>query len=170
MADKYLAWGTNAIQEKEATVQSAGAGDAGKIAALDAGGKLDETLMPDGISAENQVAEASEDLVANDVVNFFDDSGTLKCRKANATNTTKPAHGYVKDGVTTGNNATVFTDGFLPGTGLTIGSKYYLSAAAAGEVTTTAPSGTGNIAQPVGVAISETKIKFEPALLYVIRA
>ena len=125
--------------------------------------------MPEGVSAETQVAEASEALAENDVVNLWDDSGTLKARKADATDDTKPVHGYVKEGVTLGNNATVFTDGFLPGTGLTIGSKYFLSTTP-GTVTTTAPSGEDEIVQPVGVAVSATRIKFEPMPIYIVRA
>ena len=170
MANKYLSWGTTAIQEVEASATSAGAGDAGKVVALDAAGKIDETMMPTGVSAETQVAAASEALLENDVVTFWDDTGTLKVRKANATDNTKPAHGYVKAAVEDAANATVYTDGFLPGTGLTKGSKYFLSAAIAGAVTTTAPSATGNIAQAVGFAVSATAIKFEPVSDYIIRA
>ncbi len=170
MANKYLSWGTTAIQEVEAKAASAGAGDAGKIVALDTAGLIDETMMPLGVSAETQVAEASGALAENDVVNFFDDTGTLKCRKADATDATKPTHGYVKAAVLDAGNATVFTDGFLPGTGLTKGSKYFLSAATAGLVATTAPSTTGNIAQAVGFAVSATLIKFEPVSDFIIRA
>ena len=169
MADKYLAWGSTAIQEKEATVASAGIGDAGKMVALDSSGKLDDTVMPAGVGEETQVAVASEALTANDVVNFWDDGGTLKCRKASATDSTKPAHGFVKAGATLGANATVYTDGFLPGTGFTKGSKYFL-ATAVGTVATTAPSGAGNIVQSIGVAVSATAIKFEPTNDFIIRA
>ena len=101
---------------------------------------------------------------------FFDDAGTLKCRKANATDATKPVHGYVIANVLAGNNATVYTDSYLPGTGLTRGSKYFLSAATGGAVTATAPTGSGNIVQCVGVAIDTTAIKFEPENDFIIRA
>ncbi len=169
MADKYLKVGSNGnLEEVEATVQSAGAGNAGDIPALGADGKLDDTVMPDGIGAETVVLAASENLAENDVVNIFDDSGTTKCRKADATDATKPAHGYVKAAVTSGSNATVYTDGYLPGTGLTVGSKYFLSTTP-GEVTTTPPASTGNILQKIGVAVSTTAIKFEP-LTPIVRA
>lgn len=170
MADKYLKVGTTGnLEEVEATVVSAGASNAGDIPALDANGKLDDTVMPEGIGAETQVMPASEALSANDVVNIWDDMGVAKCRKANATDATKPAHGYVKTAVESGSNATVYTDGYLPGTSLTVGSKYFLSAATPGAVTTTPPSGTGNIMQQVGKAVSATAIKFEP-LTPIVRA
>jgi len=169
MADKYLKVGsTGNLEEVEATVQSAGEGNAGDIPALGTNGKLDDTVMPEGIGAETQVMPASEGLAANDVVNIYDDTGTTKCRKADATDATKPAHGYVKAAVELGSNATVYTDGYLPGTTLTIGSKYFLSTTP-GAITTTPPSATGNIAQCIGVAVSATQIKFEP-LTPIVRA
>ena len=163
MADKFLQVGTTGnLEEKEAIVVGGSAENAGSIVALDENGKLDDTVMPVGIGAETKVITASENLSANDVVNIYDDAGTVKVRKANATDDTKPAHGYVKDAVTSGSQAVVYTDGYLPGTGLTIGSKYFLSAETPGGVTTTPPSATGNIAQVIGVAVSTTDIKFEP--------
>ncbi len=163
MPDKFIQIDSSGrLAEKASVDTSAGAGDAGKVVALDAAGKINENMMPTGVSAETKVANASEALAENDVVNFWDDTGTLKVRKANATDATKPAHGYVKAAVTEGNPATVYTDGLLPGSGLTIGSRYFLSAATGGAVTATAPTGTGNILQVVGVAISATEIKFEP--------
>jgi hypothetical protein len=170
MADKYLKVGsTGNLEEVEATVQSAGAENAGEIPALDATGKLDDTVMPEGVGAEVVVYPTSEELSANNVVNIFDDTGTIKCRKANATDTTKQADGYVKTSYTEGANATIYTDGYLPGTGLTVGSKYFLSADTPGAVTTTPPSGTGNIMQQIGKAVSPTAIKFEP-LTPIVRA
>ena len=169
MADKYLKVGsTGNLEEVEATVQSAGAGNAGEIPALGEDGKLDDTVMPDGIGAETQVMAASEALAENDVVNIYDDSGTTKCRKADATDASKPAHGYVKAAVELGANATVYTDGYLPGTGYTVGSKYFL-ATTPGGVTTTPPSATNNITQEIGSAVSVTAIKFEP-LTPIVRA
>lgn len=171
MAEKYLKVGTTGnLEEVEATTTSTGAADAGKIIALNGEGKLDDTMLPAGVGAEVIVAQASEDLAANDVVNLYDNAGTLSVRKASAADATKPAHGYVKEAVTSGGNATVYTDGFLPGSGLTIGSKYFLDATNPGTVTTTPPSGSGNIVQAVGVAIATDKIKFEPDTKFIVRA
>lgn len=50
-------------------------------------------------------------------------------------------------------------DGVLAGlTGLTAGSVYYLSAATAGAITTTAPSTTGQYVTRVGTALSTTEL------------
>lgn len=165
MADKFLQVGTSGnLEEKEATVTGGSAENAGDIVALNEDGKLDDTVMPVGIGAETKVIEASENLSANDVVNIYDDAGTVKVRKADATDDTKPAHGYVKEAVTSGSQAVVYTDAYLPGTGLTVGSKYFLSAETPGAVTTTPPSDAGNIAQVIGIAVSTTDIKFEPLI------
>lgn len=170
MADKYISISAGGVlTEVAATVSSSGAANAGDIPALDGDGRLDDSLMPSGVSAEVVVCVASEALAENDVVNFWDDTGTLKCRKADASDATKPAHGYVKAGVAEAGNATVYTDGFLPGTALTKGSKYFLSETA-GLVTTTAPTTGGAIVQCIGVSVSATEIKFDPDRMFVIRA
>ena len=171
MANKYLEFddtGKN-LKEVEATASSAGAGDAGEIVALNASGEIDESMLPDTAGPETVVAAASEALAANDVVNFWDDTGTLKVRKADATDATKPAHGYVKASVENGANATVYCNGFLPGNGLTKGARYFLSEDA-GLVTTTPPSTSGAIVQSIGTAMSATQIKFDPDDMYVVRA
>lgn len=158
MADKYINIGTGgALAETEATASSSGASDAGKIPALDAAGKLSETMMPSGVGAAVETMVASETLAAGDVVNVWDDSGTRKARKADATNTGKPACGFVLAGVTSGETATVYFSGENSSvTGLTLGSAYYLSAATPGAVTATAPTTAGNVRQYVGRAVSAT--------------
>ena len=162
MADKFLQVGnTGNLEEKEAVIQGGTVGEAGRIVALDDTGKLDDTVMPEGIGAETTVAKASEALVGNNVINIWSNSGVLSARKADATDDTKPAHGYIKDSANLGDNVTVYTDGYLPGTGFTPGSKYFLSTTP-GAVTATPPSDEGNIAQVIGVAVSADKIKFEP--------
>ena len=149
------------MAEESAVETSTGASDEGKIVALNTSGKIDDTMMPAGIGAETVVAPASEALTANDIVNLFDDSGTIKARKADATDATKPAHGYVQADVLSGSNATVYFEGYLPGTGFTVGSVYFLATTAGGN-TTTPPSSSGNVWQSVGVAVSTSEIDFNP--------
>jgi hypothetical protein len=163
MAEKYLKQGLTAIEEVEAKASSAGAGDAGKIVALDGTGKLDTTLMPSGVGADTLSVVASEALSAGNLVNIFDDAGTTKARKADATGgVAKKADGYVLAAVTSGASATVYFDGTITGlTGLTAGSNYYLSTTAGGT-TTTIPTAATNIAQLIGKALSTTSISFEP--------
>jgi len=161
-ANKYLAWVTNTIKEVQALVQSAGAGDAGKIVALDGSGKLDTSVLPTGIGAETKVVPASEALGAGDWVNFWLDGATVKVRKADATTAGKEAQGYVLASVESGANATVYVEGVNNQLAdLTKAAKYYLSTTAGNE-TDTAPSASGNVVQPVGVALSDTEIAFKP--------
>lgn len=165
MADKYLKAGTSGFAEEvEAKASSAGAGDAGKVVALDAAGRIDNSMMPVGIGADTKSIVASETLAAGDFVNVWNDSGTLKVRKADASGgIAKKVDGFVLAVVTSGNNATVYFEGTNnQRTGLTVGSNYFLSATP-GSVTTTPPTTAAHICQYVGVALSATEISFEPS-------
>ena len=163
MADKFLKNNAGIVTEKEATVISAGAGNAGNVVALDATGKLDNSVMPSGIGAKTSIAPASEALTAGNYVNLWNDAGTLKVRKADATTSGKYADGFVLAAVTQGNNATVYLEGTNTQlSGLTAGSQYYLATTAGGG-TATAPSASGNVVQRLGKAFSATEIGFEPS-------
>ena len=164
MADKYLKNNAGVLTEVEATATSAGAGDAGKIPALDSAGRLSTTMMPVGIGADTASIVASENLTAGDLVDIYDNVGVATCRKADAATAGKYATGFVLEAVTSGVNALVYFEG--PNnqlTGLTPGQRLFLSASAAGTVTPTAPSASGNVVQYVGRAISATSMSFEPA-------
>lgn len=162
MADKYLKQANGRLAEVEGLQSSAGAGDAGKIPALDAAGKLDASMMPTGIAADTASIVASENLAAGDLVNIYDNSGTSNCRKADGTTTGKPAHGFVLASVTSSASATVYFAGSNSQvSGLTPGPQY-LSGATAGLTTHTPVTGSGKTLQRVGVAIDATTLKFEP--------
>lgn len=162
MADKYIKQNSGQFAEVEGTVTSAGAGDAGKIPALDSSGKLDNSLMPSGIGVDTEVMATSENLSAGDLVNIWNDGGTRKARKADASNGRR-AHGFVLSSSTSPNNATVYMSGDITGlSSLTPGTAYYVSAATAGAATATSPTGTGNFTQEIGIAVSTTAISFNP--------
>lgn len=162
MANKYLKNNGGQYAEQEALVTSTGATDAGKIVALDSAGKLDNSVMPTGIGAVTKVALASENISAGDLVNLYNNAGTINARKADASNGRR-AVGFVLSAVTSGNNATVYLDGNITGlTSLTPGAVLYLSGSAAGGLTSTAPSTSGYISQEIGVALSATEVTFEP--------
>jgi hypothetical protein len=149
------------LAEQEAKVSSAGAGDAGKIVALDGSGRLDNSVMPVGIGADTASIEASENLSAGDFVNLHDSSGP-KVRKADASNGRR-ADGFVLASVTSGQNATVYFEGSNTGlSSLTVGATYYLSGSSPGAATATAPSTSGHIVQELGRSRSATAISFEP--------
>lgn len=161
MADKYLRNNAGVITELEATVTSAGAGNAGDIVALDGTGRLDNSVMPVGIAADTASIPASENLTAGDFVNVWNDAGTTKVRKADATSTGKFAHGFVLASVTAPANATVYFEGTNTQVTSVTGGRLYL-ATTAGGWTATAPSSAGNVVQAVGVGTSSTTINFEP--------
>ena len=139
---------------------SAGAGDTGKLTALDAAGKLDITFMPTGIGPDTAVITTSEILSAGDLVNVWNSAGA-KVRKADGTTAGKEAHGFVLAGFGSGASATVYFEGSNTGvTGLTPGQQW-LSGAAAGLAVAAAPSGTGKTVQKVGFATSATSLNFQ---------
>jgi hypothetical protein len=164
MAEKFLELVNGRQRQNEALVVSAGAGDAGKIIALDAAGRLDNSVMPTGIGADTKALTASEALAAANIVNVWNDGGTAKARKADASTVGKEGVGFVLASAASGATATVYFEGTITGlSGLTPGARYYLSAATPGVITDTPPSGAGNVVQYIGTALSATELSFEPA-------
>lgn len=161
MANKYLNIVAGIITQIEALVTSAGAGDAGKIPALDAAGRISATMLPVGVGVLVKSVVSSENLAARDMVNVYNNAGTLNVRKADANNN-MPVHGYVINAVVSPAAADVYFDGIISGfAGLTPGARYFLSETAGG-VTTVPPSASGSYVQYVGVALSATEIEFDP--------
>jgi hypothetical protein len=138
---------------------SAGVGDAGKIIVTDASGQIDASFLP----ASGVINyEASENLDAGDYVNLFDDSGTVRMRKADNSNQ-RPADGYVLSAITAlasgafkelhlGQNTSL--------SGLTAGDRYFLGTA--GDVTNTPPTASGSTVQCLGIAVNATTIQQNP--------
>lgn len=162
MADKPIQLVSGRLTQVEATVISAGAGNAGDVVALDSSGRLDTTVMPVGVGADTKSVTASENLTGGDFVTIWNDTGTVKARKADATTAGKEADGFVLSAVTSGQSALVYFEATNTAlSSLTPGARYYLSTSA-GQVTTTPPSSSGNVVQYVGRAISTTELSFEP--------
>lgn len=163
MADKYIYNNAGVLTEKSGTTASLGAGDSGKIVALDSSGRIDQTMMPVGVVPETASITASEALTAGNLVNVYSNAGTANCRKADATTAGKEAHGFVLTSVSSGATALVYFEGTNTAlSGLTPG-KQYLSTTA-GATTTTAPSSSGNVVQVVGYAVSATAMSFQSTL------
>jgi len=162
MADKYLRHNAGGLAEREASVVSVGAADAGKIGALDGTGRFDNSFMPVGLGADTSIVVASEALSAGDVVNKHDVAGGFRARKADAS-ANKPVHGFVLAAVVSGGNATVHRSGSnTQVTGQTPGTKYLSTTP--GAISATAPTVAGQISQEVGVADSATSFSFRPQL------
>lgn len=163
MADKYIYNNAGTLTEKEAKATSAGAGDAGKIPALDGTGRLDNSMMPVGIGADTASITTSEALAAGDLVNIWNSTGA-KARKADASTAGKEAMGFVLAAAASGAAATVYFEGTdTQVTGQTPG-PVYLSATTPGLATATPPSGTGQVVQRVGYATGTTAINFNAGL------
>lgn len=173
------------IKQVVALIVSTGSGDGEKIVATDTNGKLhdsvmgaatsgasvvvkslpdgtiDPSLMPAGIGANVVNIVASEALAANDLVNIWNDAGTPKVRKADATVEGKEADGYVKASVASSGTGAVYLGSRISGlSGKTPGARQYL-AITAGQMTETAPNATGNVSQWVGTAVSATEVDFK---------
>lgn len=154
---------TNLAKELTPNTASAGVADAGKVVALNSSGVLDSTMMPPGAGGASLSLATTENLAAGAMVNV---DSTGKARNANATDATKPAVGFVLAATTSPANATVYFPGqIVTGvSGLTVGAPVYLSAASPGGVTSTAPSGAGNLVQQLSpAAISASEFVFQPA-------
>lgn len=146
---------------------SAGAGDSGKLPALDAAGKLDTSFMPTGVAADVAIITTSEALAAGDFVNIWSSTGA-KVRKADATVSGKEAHGFVLSAFGSATAATVYFEGSNSGVSGQTPGVVFLSTTA-GIAATAAPSGSGNVVQRIGFATSATNINFQsqPPLILV---
>jgi hypothetical protein len=185
-APKFLRNNAGTITETLSIATSAGAGDADKLPATGAGGyldpsllnaattgvnkvvltngsgRLDPSIMPLGFGDDVVSVEAGENLSAGDLVNIYDDSGTAKARKADATNN-RPANGFVVAGYTTGQMASIYFEGTNDQMSGMVAGRRFLSATTPGATQTAAPTGTGQIVQIVGFAVSATQMNFEAA-------
>ena len=160
-AKKYLSNNAGVITEVAASQTSAGAGDGGKLVALDDQGRIDNSMMPVGIGADTAVLVASEALTAGNWVNVWNDAGAFKVRKADATVAGKEAHGFVLAAVSNGANATVYFEGTNNQvSGQTPGTVFLGTTAGAGQAA--APTAAGQVVQRLGIAVSATAVNFEP--------
>lgn len=167
MPDTYLDLVAGVPTRKAAIDESLGAGDAGKIPALDASGRFDESFMPTGIGADTAAIVASEALSAGDFVNVWNDAGTPKVRKADATTAGKEAHGFVLSSFADAATAIVYFEGANTQVSGATAGRVYLSTTPGG-FTSTPPSAAGNVVQMVGVAVAATNINVECEQHYVL--
>lgn len=188
IAQKVITNNAGQLQEVASISTSAGAADAGKIIATNASGqidvsflnttvssspnklvmtgadgRLDISVLPVGVGADTAVINASEALAAGDLVNIWNNSGTANVRKADASTAGKEAHGFVLAAVASGQPATVYFEGTnTQMTGLTPGRQYLSTTP--GKTSATAPTGSGQVVQVVGFAVSATAMNFQSTL------
>jgi len=150
---------------RRSTVQSsAGVADADKIPSLNAQGHIDITMIPPGVGDDAKDIEAGEALSTGDFINIYDDGGTPKVRKADASNG-RAAHGFVLDNYAAAATATVYFEGSNDQLALlTAGTRYYLDKSTPGGVTDDVSAYlAGDIHQFIGVGAAANCINFEGA-------
>lgn len=159
---KFLNIESGLPKQEQAINTSAGAGDADKIARLDATGRWSNTMMPVGIGTETISVVTSENLASGDLVNLYNNAGTLTARKADNATAGKPADGFVLAATTSPAAATVYPEEAINtgATGLTIGADVFMSVATPGLATSTVPTGAAKVSQLVGKATSATAFIF----------
>lgn len=162
--EKFIKFINGVLSAVSAIQVSAGAADAGKIAALDDAGKWDISMMPVGIGTETDTATASEALAAGDFVNLYASSG-LKARKADASTSGKEATHFTLAAVSNAATGTFYRISQLNNqrTGMTPGAKQWLSTTVPGSTQETVPSTAGQVAQCLGIARSATELIFQPS-------
>lgn len=133
------------------------------IVGTDSTGRIDVSFLPVGVGPEVTICVSSENLTAGNFVNLYLNGGIITARKADATDTTKPAHGFVLASTTSPANATVYRVSQVNTalSGLTIGSDYYLSTTPGAVEIAPGPSATGNLSQRLGIASKTTELVFE---------
>lgn len=111
-----------------------------------------------GVQSVDAIAAVA--LIAGDLVQLYDDSGTLTCSPADAS-LGRAAGGYVVEAYDPAETATVLLNGINEHlAGLTVAATLWLGTA--GDVTETAPTTAGHIVQEVGQALSATEAVFRP--------
>lgn len=176
--DKFLALITDEVSHITSqyevtplTTSTQDSDSAYKIPASGADGRLDESWMPVGVAAEVQSVVFSETLSDWDLVNVYDDSGTLKARKADAGTNQYKANGFVHPGGNSGTTGNVFmygvmSGGIKDGESIVPGEDYFLTDTP-GKYSAIAPYDTGGgitgkLYQKVGWGMSTATLFFQP--------
>jgi hypothetical protein len=121
---------------------------------------LKRTIMPLTRADSSLQLTAGEALTAGDLVNVYNDAGTMKARKAIANVSDKEAHGYVVSNAALSGVVRVYFSGVYNNFVLLTLGLHYLSASVAGRSTVTPPNISGGIVQKIGTAVSSTQLIF----------
>lgn len=161
--DKFIELKEGELAEKKPAITSSGGVDGGRLVALDENtGKLDPSVMPSGIGADNITATCSDNLSPGNLVNLWVDGGVLKARKANASLGYR-ASGFVLDAGSVGNTIQVSMEGSMVGLGAIVpGLPYFLSESTPGTHSDSPPTSSDFILQEIGTGRSLDSISFEP--------
>ena len=160
MTQRFLKIGAAGfLEEDTAITMSAGADSAGLIPALAEDGRLDISFIPPNVID----VLASENILKNNLVNIYNNSGVLNVRKANASVASRYATGFVIDNFNQGDVAMVHLSGVITElSGLTVGATEFLSNVTAGAMMETVVATSEHYVQEVGVAITASSMIFRP--------
>ncbi len=154
------------LQKLKATIQ-AFTGTPDELVSTNASGYIDSSLIdPAALDDKKVTVTSGEALTAGQLVYFDEtDSGNayIAGYDASLPAGANAAEGYVLTSVGAAASVDVYLSGSITGlAGLTPGDTYYLDTA--GAVTATAPTldTSGDINQPIGVALSATELCFTP--------
>lgn len=163
---KYQTFDDSTQTQKEvAFVSTGGSGNANKAVQLNSDGFIDPTMIAD---AEVKSGNAFEAITAKQLV-YFKTDGTVA--KASGAVGGHKAQGWAANSASVGQPVTVYQEGTIGGlTGLTAEKNYFLSAMTAGAYTDTAPTGSGELLQTIGVALSTTELNFTNSGFTLVRA
>lgn len=151
--------------EEVAFVSAGGSGNANKAVELNADGFIDPTMLA---SAEVKNGNAFEAITAKQLV-YFRTDGTVA--KASGAVGGHKAQGWAANSASVGQPVTVYQEGTIGGlSGLTAEATLFLSATTAGAYTETAPTGSGETLQVVGIALSTSELNFTNSGMTVKRA
>ena len=182
--EKFVKQVGGVFSETSSVSQSAGAGDAGKVVALNTSGKIDDTVTSRPLSNTSSAdampildANGKLDLgmfnlgagdvsaevycqggfAAGDLVNIYYTGGNFIARKADAS-AGVPAHGFVKSAYGDAATATVYFEGILtlPVNSVAAGATSTAYLGSTGLTTMTPPSTAGHISQVIGTAVNYT--------------
>ena len=111
-----------------------------------------DTLLSSNLTRMYPVASVA--ILRGQIVNLFDNAGSLGARLADASSATTMAHGIANEDAAPGAQFEMYLGTALVSSigSLTIGTTYYLSTAA-GSVQNLRPTVPGEIVQPVGLAL-----------------
>ncbi len=105
----------------------------------------------------------SEAATYGQLVNLYNNGGTLNARLSNLTTSAKPVRGYCSEakGVASGSTGLVLLTGkIISQSGLTPGALYYGSNTGGGYSTS-----AGTVSQIIGYALSDTELYLNPTII-----
>lgn len=137
-----------------AITESSGVPSANQILATATDGKIDPSFLPPGLEIQVETAVATEDLLAGDFVNIYDNMGTNGVRKAIANDVDRLANGFILDNFLASETASIYTKGINTSVAATKGKKSFLSVDIAGNSTEIAPPAvSGHFQQVLGIGV-----------------